>query len=283
MQPNSTSTGMQLQGSTTSTSMGHEPGELVGMDTRLPACQRNTDLLTLLQSLSNTSLLLGPAMAQFVPRLLEPLLAGSDTAAYGAAQRDSILKTGSTTGSMVQLFQTLAQSFNSTQASVSTPGSFDYGQRTDGKPEPVNLYAYPSHCTTTTTTTMSTPAGTEQTNVSPKPEPHRFHTPSAPFGDNRFRAQTSPNGSATLAGDYEQSEKAAIGCVNPESVNGLCPGHSNAQALKPGAMNSFQPKPATNWSKLGVPQPATPTRFTAPVHVDVGGTLYTSSLETLTK
>ncbi|TGZ67438.1 hypothetical protein CRM22_004783 [Opisthorchis felineus] len=37
------------------------------------------------------------------------------------------------------------------------------------------------------------------------------------------------------------------------------------------------------WTSLGVPQPAIPTRYTAPVHVDVGGTLYTSSLETLTK
>ncbi|KAF5403214.1 hypothetical protein PHET_03399 [Paragonimus heterotremus] len=43
-------------------------------------------------------------------------------------------------------------------------------------------------------------------------------------------------------------------------------------------------KHTSNWSSgLGVPKPATPTRFTAPVHVDVGGVLYTSSLETLTK
>ena len=33
----------------------------------------------------------------------------------------------------------------------------------------------------------------------------------------------------------------------------------------------------------GVPCSATPTRYTAPVHIDVGGTIYTSSLETLTK
>ncbi|XP_074646473.1 BTB/POZ domain-containing protein kctd15-like [Tubulanus polymorphus] len=33
----------------------------------------------------------------------------------------------------------------------------------------------------------------------------------------------------------------------------------------------------------GVPCPATPTRYTAPVHIDVGGVIYTSSLETLTK
>ncbi|CAH8539228.1 unnamed protein product [Dicrocoelium dendriticum] len=39
----------------------------------------------------------------------------------------------------------------------------------------------------------------------------------------------------------------------------------------------------SNWPKLGVPLPAAPTRVTAPVHVDVGGVLYTSSLQTLTK
>ncbi|BFZ12623.1 hypothetical protein BsWGS_15662 [Bradybaena similaris] len=33
----------------------------------------------------------------------------------------------------------------------------------------------------------------------------------------------------------------------------------------------------------GVPCPATPTRYTAPVHIDVGGCIYTSSLETLTR
>ncbi|KAK3579936.1 hypothetical protein CHS0354_020829 [Potamilus streckersoni] len=38
-----------------------------------------------------------------------------------------------------------------------------------------------------------------------------------------------------------------------------------------------------HFSKIGVPCPATPTRYTAPVHIDVGGVIYTSSLDTLTK
>lgn len=38
------------------------------------------------------------------------------------------------------------------------------------------------------------------------------------------------------------------------------------------------------YSKIsGVPCPASPTRYTAPVHIDVGGVIYTSSLETLTR
>lgn len=48
------------------------------------------------------------------------------------------------------------------------------------------------------------------------------------------------------------------------------------------------PVPTTQYSSQynkisGVPCPATPTRYTAPVHIDVGGTIYTSSLETLTR
>ena len=44
------------------------------------------------------------------------------------------------------------------------------------------------------------------------------------------------------------------------------------------------PVPNNHYAKIsGVPCPATPTRYTAPVHIDVGGTIYTSSLETLTK
>ncbi|KAK6185552.1 hypothetical protein SNE40_007759 [Patella caerulea] len=42
--------------------------------------------------------------------------------------------------------------------------------------------------------------------------------------------------------------------------------------------------PNGHFNKIsGVPCPATPTRYTAPVHIDVGGVIYTSSLETLTR
>ena len=36
-------------------------------------------------------------------------------------------------------------------------------------------------------------------------------------------------------------------------------------------------------SQAGIPVVATASRFTAPVHIDVGGKIYTSSLDTLTK
>ncbi|XP_013409143.1 BTB/POZ domain-containing protein kctd15 isoform X2 [Lingula anatina] len=58
------------------------------------------------------------------------------------------------------------------------------------------------------------------------------------------------------------------------------------------ALSGGSPSPVSNHSAgfysphmkiSGVPCPATPTRYTAPVHIDVGGSIYTSSLETLTK
>jgi hypothetical protein len=49
--------------------------------------------------------------------------------------------------------------------------------------------------------------------------------------------------------------------------------------------NSSSPTPpAVNYNKItGIPCVAAASRYTAPVHIDVGGTIYTSSLETLTK
>jgi BTB/POZ domain-containing protein KCTD1/15 len=42
-------------------------------------------------------------------------------------------------------------------------------------------------------------------------------------------------------------------------------------------------RPQLSSSPLGIPRPANPSRYTAPVHIDVGGTIFTSSLETLTR
>lgn len=40
---------------------------------------------------------------------------------------------------------------------------------------------------------------------------------------------------------------------------------------------------AYNHKITGIPCVAAASKYTAPVHIDVGGTIYTSSLETLTK
>lgn len=49
------------------------------------------------------------------------------------------------------------------------------------------------------------------------------------------------------------------------------------------AKRSYTPDSGHYPVMTGVPKPAVPTKLTAPVHIDIGGTIYTSSLENLTK
>lgn len=60
---------------------------------------------------------------------------------------------------------------------------------------------------------------------------------------------------------------------------------SSSPATSPTMSNSSSPTPpALSYNKMtGIPCVAASSRYTAPVHIDVGGTIYTSSLETLTK
>ncbi|KAJ8919959.1 hypothetical protein NQ315_006488 [Exocentrus adspersus] len=65
---------------------------------------------------------------------------------------------------------------------------------------------------------------------------------------------------------------------------------SSSPATSPTMSNSSSPTPPSaapapvNYNKItGIPCVAAASRYTAPVHIDVGGTIYTSSLETLTK
>ncbi|XP_060520379.1 BTB/POZ domain-containing protein Tiwaz [Cylas formicarius] len=70
---------------------------------------------------------------------------------------------------------------------------------------------------------------------------------------------------------------------------------SSSPATSPTMSNSSSPTPplppssaaaavAVSYGKMaGIPCVAAASRYTAPVHIDVGGTIYTSSLETLTK
>lgn len=52
----------------------------------------------------------------------------------------------------------------------------------------------------------------------------------------------------------------------------------------PASSSSTVPYLHTNHKSItGIPCVAAASRYTAPVHIDVGGTIYTSSLETLTK
>ncbi|XP_043474501.1 BTB/POZ domain-containing protein kctd15 isoform X1 [Leptopilina heterotoma] len=63
----------------------------------------------------------------------------------------------------------------------------------------------------------------------------------------------------------------------------------SSPATSPTMSNSSSPTPPApvapvyNQKMTGIPCVAAASRYTAPVHIDVGGTIYTSSLETLTK
>ncbi|KAK5639767.1 hypothetical protein RI129_010578 [Pyrocoelia pectoralis] len=60
---------------------------------------------------------------------------------------------------------------------------------------------------------------------------------------------------------------------------------NSSPATSPTMSNSSSPTPPiVSYNKItGIPCVAAASRYTAPVHIDVGGTIYTSSLETLTK
>lgn len=282
MQPNPTTLSLQTPSPVMSTILSQEPGELVGIETRLSSCQRNAELLALLQSLSSTSFLLGPAVAQFVPRLLEPLISGSETGTI-PVQVDPH-KTGLPTDSVAKLFHSLAQSFSSTQVNVPISGVFGQTQRGEAKQELASVYTHPPQANATSTTIANaSQSELEQKIASPKQEPYKFYSTLPVFTDTKSNAPNLFVNSGQTAAEAEQPEKPAVLCISSERMDAVATGPSNPQAIKHGGHNSMQPKPTTNWIKLGVPQPATPTRFSAPVHVDVGGTLYTSSLETLTK
>ncbi|CAG9763373.1 unnamed protein product [Ceutorhynchus assimilis] len=70
----------------------------------------------------------------------------------------------------------------------------------------------------------------------------------------------------------------------------MSPNISPATSPTMSTSSSPTPPPAANstmsasYNKMtGIPCVAAASRYTAPVHIDVGGTIYTSSLETLTK
>lgn len=77
--------------------------------------------------------------------------------------------------------------------------------------------------------------------------------------------------------------------ANVESIFVRLLSPSSSPATSPTMSNSSSPTPPTpaaasyNQKMTGIPCVAAASRYTAPVHIDVGGTIYTSSLETLTK
>ncbi|VDP24156.1 unnamed protein product [Schistosoma margrebowiei] len=83
----------------------------------------------------------------------------------------------------------------------------------------------------------------------------------------------------------ESQEKLTSGLFKSnDNINSLGIQHEIQQQQPQSKLyDTSNKRPVLHWAKLGVPQPASPTRYSAPVHIDVGGTLYTSSLKALTK
>jgi hypothetical protein len=73
------------------------------------------------------------------------------------------------------------------------------------------------------------------------------------------------------------SERAAFGRSPSPSGPMLTSQQTSTAERSPSVTATFSPK------VTGIPCVAAASRYTAPVHIDVGGTIYTSSLETLTK
>ncbi|XP_065281281.1 BTB/POZ domain-containing protein kctd15-like isoform X2 [Dermacentor albipictus] len=94
-----------------------------------------------------------------------------------------------------------------------------------------------------------------------------------------------PRGSAVpLAGPLQDVPKDGLTDFIPKkSLRRSVANESPRSWMDPKLMLSASPD--TNFSPKisGIPCVAAASRYTAPVHIDVGGTIYTSSLETLTK
>lgn len=93
---------------------------------------------------------------------------------------------------------------------------------------------------------------------------------------NQIKISTSPTISPTMSNSASPapSPTAQIpGQISPAINTTSAPAPNN---------NYHNPNHKSSYS-AGIPSVAAASRYTAPVHIDVGGTIYTSSLETLTK
>lgn len=82
---------------------------------------------------------------------------------------------------------------------------------------------------------------------------------------------------AAVAAAHASAQAAAVAAVSGGTTGGNI--SSVPLTNSPSEMFAAVQPPKIS----GIPCVAAASRYTAPVHIDVGGTIYTSSLETLTK
>ncbi|XP_064485931.1 BTB/POZ domain-containing protein Tiwaz-like isoform X2 [Ornithodoros turicata] len=106
----------------------------------------------------------------------------------------------------------------------------------------------------------------------------------------RSAHQLSPGASPVYAGRFsiasplhEVSKDTIADFIPKKSLRRGVANESPRNWMDPKLMLSTSPEANYNPKISGIPCVAAASRYTAPVHIDVGGTIYTSSLETLTK
>lgn len=108
-------------------------------------------------------------------------------------------------------------------------------------------------------------------------EPRDLSSAARLFSSNAIKISTSPTTSPTISNSSSSPTPSTPAPISPALSAGGGGGSTGSAA----ANASYH---HTNHKSItGIPCVAAASRYTAPVHIDVGGTIYTSSLETLTK
>lgn len=109
-------------------------------------------------------------------------------------------------------------------------------------------------------------------------EPRDLSAAGRIFSAAQIKISTSPTTSPTMSQHGSASPSPTPPTPGPISPAAGCGGNGGGNGGMPNAYHHNSHKAIT-----GIPCVAAASRYTAPVHIDVGGTIYTSSLETLTK
>ena len=81
-----------------------------------------------------------------------------------------------------------------------------------------------------------------------------------------------------------QKSVSPVGVINKMNTQGLKSTQMESSSqIASSSSSSFSNQSSSSPKITGIPCVASPSRYTAPVHIDVGGMIYTSSLETLTR
>lgn len=107
-------------------------------------------------------------------------------------------------------------------------------------------------------------------------EPRDLSSAARLFSGNTIKISTSPTTSPTISNSSSSPTPSTPAPISPALSAGGGGGGSIGSAAANASYHNHK-------SISGIPCVAAASRYTAPVHIDVGGTIYTSSLETLTK